>query len=153
MTAETIEKLRPITILLVDDDQDCRMLVRDAIEQGRLNNQVYEVSDGSQALEFLHRRGTFADAPRPELIYMDIEMPELDGQETLRQIKADPELRDIPVVMMSGLDDDDQQRRAAVNGANSYTVKPNDPIRFLQTVLAMTNYWLCVHRHPEAGEE
>ena len=139
----------PIVILLVDDDPDCRMLIRDAIGQCKVSNMVYEVADGREAIEFLQRRGKFQDAPRPGLIYMDIEMPRMDGQTTLRQIKADPIFRDIPVVMMTGVCDEQQMKQAADNGANSYTVKPANAEQFLRTVLASTNYWLTIHQQPE----
>ena len=140
---------RPITILLVDDDPDCRLLVRDAISASKVSNTVYEVDDGQAALEFLHRRGEWAGAPRPGLIYLDIEMPGMDGLETLRQIKSDPALRDIPVVMMTGVCAEDQMKQAAAHGANSYTLKPANAEQFLRTVLASTNYWLTIHQHPE----
>ncbi len=138
----------PITILLVDDDPDCRMLVRDAISESRVRNQVIEASNGVEALDILHRRGAYANAPRPGLIYLDIEMPGMDGQETLKAIKAQPELRDIPVVMMTGVVDEEQMRLAAENGANSYTIKPANAEQFLRTVLASTNYWLTIHQYP-----
>ncbi len=141
--------MTPITILLIDDDPDCRMLLRDAIAECNVANTVYEVGNGREALEFLRRRGPYAQAPRPGLIYLDIEMPGMDGQETLRQIRADPELRDIPVVMMTGVSDEGQMRQAAQNGANSYTLKPASAERFLQTVLASTSYWLTIHQYPE----
>jgi CheY-like chemotaxis protein len=140
---------REITILLVDDDPDCRMLLRDAISECKVSNCVHEVCNGSEALEFLHRRGSFADAPRPGLIYLDIEMPAMDGLELLRQIKTHPELRDIPVVMMTGVSDEAQMRIAAENGANSYTIKPASAEQFLRTVLASTNYWLTIHQYPD----
>jgi two-component system response regulator len=76
-------------------------------------------------------------------------MPRLDGISTLQKIKADPELRDIPVVMMTGVSDEDQMQKAAEFGANSYTIKPADAEQFLRTVLASTNYWLHVHQYPE----
>src|SRR4030095_7646343 len=113
----------PITILLVDDDPDCRLLIRDAIAACKVSNSVYEASNGMEALEFLKRRGKFAGAPRPGLIYLDLEMPGMDGQATLKAIKADPELRDIPVVMMTGVCDEKEMQTAAANGANSYTLK------------------------------
>src|SRR5688572_23684030 len=75
----------PIAILLVDDDPDCRMLIRDAIEESKVSNRVFEVPDGLEAIEFLSRRGKYAGAPRPGLIYLDIEMPGMNGQETLRR--------------------------------------------------------------------
>src|SRR5688500_13800355 len=98
----------PITILLVDDDPDCRLLVREAITECKILNSVHEVEDGKQALDFVFRRGKFADAPRPGLIYLDLEMPGLGGQEVLKEIKSSPQLKDIPVVMMTGVCDEAQ---------------------------------------------
>jgi CheY-like chemotaxis protein len=138
----------PITILLVDDDPDCRLLIRDAIDECKVSNDVYEVCNGQEALDFLQRRGKHADVPRPGLIYLDLEMPGMDGQATLKAIKADPDLRDIPVVMMTGVCDEKEMQTAAKNGANSYTIKPANVEQFLRTVLASTNYWLTIHQYP-----
>jgi CheY-like chemotaxis protein len=138
-----------ITILLVDDDIDCRMLIRDAISQSKVHNRVFEVANGKEAMEFLHRHGAWKNAPRPGLIYLDIEMPGMDGQAVLRAIKADPNLRDIPVVMMTGVSDETQMRQAAEAGANSYTIKPASAQQFLTTVLSSTNYWLTIHQYPD----
>ena len=138
-----------ISILLVDDDADCRLLIRDAIAECKVSNQVYEVSNGQEALDFLHRRGRFADVPRPGLVYLDIEMPGLDGQETLRQVRAVADFREIPIVMMTGVADEAQMKLAAANGANSYTIKPANAEQFLRTVLASTNYWLTIHQSPQ----
>ena len=139
----------PITILLIDDDPDCRMLLRDAIDECKVSNAVYEVGNGVEALEFLKRKGKYAGAPRPGLIYLDLEMPGMDGQATLKAIKADPDLRDIPVVMMTGVCDEKEMKKAASNGANSYTVKPANVEQFLRTVLASTSYWLTIHQYPD----
>ncbi|HEY8668399.1 MAG TPA: response regulator [Tepidisphaeraceae bacterium] len=140
---------QPITILLVDDDPDCRMLIRDAIAECKVSNSVFEATNGHEALEFLRRQGEHANAPRPGLIYLDIEMPGMNGQEALQAIKASPELRNIPVVMMTGVSDEEQMKTAAANGANSYTIKPANAEQFLRTVLASTNYWLRIHQYPE----
>ncbi len=139
----------PITILLVDDDADCRMLVRDAIADSKVRNQVYEVCDAEQAMQFLRRKGEYNDAPRPGLIYLDIEMPGQNGIELLRQIKQDPELKHITVVMMTGVSDDEQLRNAAAAGANSYTIKPANAEQFLRTVIDSANYWLTIHQYPD----
>jgi two-component system response regulator len=160
MSARTIHKSHPdsahqtessgaITILLVDDDADCRMLVSDAISQSKVSNRVFEVSNGQEAIDFLMRRGKWEHAPRPGLIYLDIEMPGMNGQEVLKAIKADPNLRDIPVVMMTGVTDEQQMRLAAEAGANSYTIKPANGDQFLKTVLSSTNYWLRIHQYPD----
>jgi CheY-like chemotaxis protein len=139
----------PITILLVDDDPDCRMLLRDAIDECKVSNAVHEVADGAEALQFLRRQGQYASAPRPGLIYLDIEMPGTNGQDVLKAIKSDPALRDIPVVMMTGVSDEGQMQAAMASGANSYTIKPANAEQFLRTVLASTNYWLTIHQYPE----
>ena len=138
----------PITILLVDDDEDCRALIRDAISECKVSNSVFEAATGQEALDFLYCRGRHRGAPRPGLVYLDIEMPGLNGQAVLRQIKSDPSLCDIPVVMMTGVADERQMEEAARNGANSYTLKPNNAEQFLRTVLASTNYWLTIHQYP-----
>ena len=138
----------PVTILLVDDDIDCRMLLRDAISESKVCNEVREVSNGLEALEYLNRTGRFASAPRPGLIYLDIEMPGINGLETLRRIKSAPEFRDIPVVMMTGVCGEEEMMTAAALGANSYTLKPANAEQFLRTVLASTSYWLTIHQYP-----
>ncbi len=124
------------------------MLIRDAIGECKVSNSVYEVCDGLEALEFLRRQGKHANAPRPGLIYLDIEMPGMDGQTTLKNIKADPALQEIPVVMMTGVCEEDQMKLAASNGANSYTLKPASAEQFLRTVLTSTDYWLNIHQRP-----
>jgi two-component system response regulator len=140
---------KPITILLVDDDADCRMLIRDAIAECKVSNNIHEVSNGKEALDFLFRRGQFSNAPRPGLIYMDIEMPIMNGLEALKLIKAEPSIQEIPVVMMTGVCGEEQMQQAAALGANSYTLKPANAEQFLRTVLASTNYWLTIHQYPD----
>lgn len=135
-------------ILLVDDDADCRELIRDAAAQCQVTNEIHEVSHGEAALDFLLRRGDYESAPRPELVYLDVEMPGIDGLETLKRIRSYPELRDIPVVMMTGLSSEGHMKLAAEYGANSYTVKPANADQFLRTVLASTDYWLQIHQSP-----
>lgn len=138
----------PVTILLVDDDPDCRMLIRDAIEGCKMNNAVFEVANGAEALDFLYARGRHAGAKRPGLVFLDIEMPGMDGQATLKQIRSDAQFREIPIVMMTGVADERQMQQAALSGANSYTIKPANAEQFLRTVLASTNYWLTIHQYP-----
>src|SRR3954467_5328743 len=92
---------QPIPILLVDDDADCRMLIRDAIAECNVSNRVYEVANGQEAIDSPTPPGRFPDMPRPGLIFMDIEMPAMAGLTALRRIRAVPELQEIPIVMMT----------------------------------------------------
>lgn len=135
-------------ILLVDDDEDTRFMVRDAIEESNLDPEIYEVETGEEAIEFLSRTGKFSDCPLPELIFLDLEMPGIGGLNTLREIRSREDFRYIPVVVMTNIDDDREKKRAAEFGANSYTVKPSDPDRFIETVKDATRYWSRVHRRP-----
>lgn len=142
-------KQHPLSILLVDDDADCRMLIRDAITERADTYVIYEACNGAQALDLLARKGGPDQDELPSLIFMDVEMPVLDGLETLKRIKSDPRLKHIPIIMMTGVSDEEHMRRAAEYGANSYTLKPADADRFLTTVAASTAYWLSVHQYPQ----
>ena len=137
-----------IVILLVDDDPDCRLLIREAISECKIDNVVFEVAEGRSALDFVFQRGDYTNAPRPGLIYLDVEMPGISGQEVLAAIKSSRQHRDIPIVMMTGVCDEEHMRRAAINGANSYTLKPANAQQFLKTVLDSTNYWMSIHQYP-----
>ncbi len=139
----------PVPILVVDDDPDCRLLIREAIAQCQVANAVYEAATGQEALDFIFQRGAHKGAPRPALVYLDIEMPGLSGQEVLKRVKKSPDHCDIAVVMMTGLCDERQMEQAARNGANSYTLKPVSPQRFLETVQESTNYWTMIHQYPD----
>ena len=140
--------MTPVPVLLVDDDADCRLLVRDALANCGVPTSVSEVADAAAALRFLRRQGEFATAPRPRLVLSDVEMPRMDGIELVRRVRADVSLADIPVVMLSGLSDDDALAAAAAAGANSYTIKAADAGQFLRTVTAAAHYWLAVHQSP-----
>jgi CheY-like chemotaxis protein len=136
----------PLTILLVDDDQDCRTFVRDAIRESGSDHRVIECDNGYAALHYLQHSDVDS---RPGLIFLDVEMPGMNGLETLARIRSCSDWNDIPVVMLTGVADEEHMRRAAALGANSYTVKPARAEQFLTAVLASTNYWLTVHQYPQ----
>lgn len=135
----------PLTIMLVDDDEDCRTFVREAIRECDRAHRCVEHSNGQAALDYLSQ--TDADS-RPGLIFLDVEMPGLNGLDTLARIKADPRFADIPVVMLTGVADEAYMHRAAELGANSYTVKPARADDFLTSVQTSAAYWLTVHQYP-----
>src|SRR5579864_6908861 len=118
---------RPITILLADDDADDRMLTRDALAESRLANNLKFVEDGEQLMDYLCRRGNYASpdvSPRPGLILLDLNMPRKDGREALREIKSDPNLKRIPVVVMTTSKAEEDIVRSYDLGASSYITKP-----------------------------
>lgn len=143
-----VQRNELIRILLVDDDEDCRLLIKDAMREGNIFNEVYEVSSGEDALDFLYHRGEHRDSPRVGLIYLDIQMPGMSGQELLKALRADDAFENIPIVMMTNLRDDREKEEAAREGANSYTIKPSDPAEFIRTVIEATNYWIGIHQIP-----
>ena len=137
-----------VNILIVDDDPDCRLAMREALEEGNIRNPVYEVEGGREALDFLYRRGEHADAPEAGLVFLDVEMPGMNGLEVLRAIRSDRNLDRVPVVMMTAVTDDLVKQEAARAGANSYAVKPLDAAEFMRLVIQATNYWIDIHRRP-----
>jgi two-component system, response regulator len=142
---------KSVTILLAEDDPDDRMLVQDAVAEGRLVNDFRYVEDGEELMDYLHHRGKFAEegaAPRPGLILLDLNMPRKDGREALREIKADPCLRQIPVVVLTTSKADEDIFRSYDLGANSFVTKP---VTFKSLVSLMTGlgrYWLEIVELP-----
>ena len=119
--------LKPITILMADDDPDDRMMTREALEECRVGNDIRFVEDGEQLMAYLRQQGPFAppaDAPRPGLILLDLNMPRKDGREVLREIRGDPHLRAIPVVVLTTSKSDSDVYRSYHEGANSFITKP-----------------------------
>ena len=119
--------LKPIVILLADDDEEDRMQTCDALTESRLSNDIHYVTDGEDLMDYLHRRGKYTAhgaAPRPSLILLDLNMPKKDGREALREIKSDPELQKIPVVVMTTSKDDEDLYSSYDSGASSFIRKP-----------------------------
>jgi len=138
-----------IKILIIDDDPDYRMLVRDSIKNAQIINEIFEAETGEQGLEFLNHSCESNQSQMPGLIYLDVNLPGIDGLQVLKQIRSDARFQHIPVVMMTSLDEDREKIQAAEYGANSYTIKSSHPEQFINTVVTATRYWLGVHRHPE----
>ncbi len=116
--------IAPVPILLVDDDRADVRLIQELLKGGRLDNPLHVVEDGPEALEFLHRAGHYASAPRPGLIFLDLNLPRLDGQEVLARIKSDPALRDIPVIILTSSEEDVELMNSYGRQATRYLTKP-----------------------------
>lgn len=146
---------KPITILLADDDADDRMLAREALEESRLVNDLRIVEDGEQLLDYLQRRGKWADpasAPRPGLILLDLNMPRKDGREALKEIKADPNLRSIPIVVLTTSKAEEDIYRTYDLGVNSFITKPVTFEGLVQVMKVLGRYWFEIVELPNTGE-
>lgn len=139
----------PADVLLVEDNPDHVELIIGALHSDRAPLHIYVATDGEEGLDFLHQRGPYADAPRPKLILMDIKLPKVQGIEVLRRIKVDPQLRSIPVVMLTTSANTRDIVESYRCGANSYIVKPVGFARFVQVIKDLQLYWLVVSRLPQ----
>lgn len=138
----------PIEILLVEDSPSDTELTVEALAESKICNRLSIVEDGVQALEFLHRQGAFADAPRPDLILLDLNLPRKDGREVLAEIKTDANLQTIPVVVLTTSEAEQDVLRAYTLHANCYITKPVDFKQFLKVVKAIESFWFTVVKLP-----
>lgn len=143
----------PVSILMAEDDPDDRMFAEDALREARLTNELNFVGDGVDLLEYLkrQRRDSTGAIKRPGLILMDLQMPKMGGLETLRKLKSDPELRRIPVVVLTTSDDDSDVNRLYEAGASSYIVKPVTFSGLVRVMSEMGRYWFELVQLPEPG--
>jgi len=140
---------KPVEILLAEDNPGDVMLTRKALEQGKLANNLHVTTDGVDALEFLRQEGEYEDAPRPDLILLDLNMPRKDGQEVLEELRADDELRRIPVVVLTSSESEEDIVRSYELNANAYLTKPVDFDGFVEIVNRLENFWFQVVKFPE----
>ena len=135
---------QPITILMADDDEDDRLLTIDALKESRVLNNLFCVEDGVELLEYLRHEGNYTDpesAPRPSLILLDLNMPRKDGREALQELKADPKLRSIPVVILTTSKEEDMLRGYDL-GCASYITKPVNFEGLVELMRALGRYWI-----------
>jgi len=140
----------PIEILLVEDNPDDADLTIDALRNGRVRNRITHVEDGVEAISFLRRQGSHANAPRPDLILLDLNLPRKSGREVLAEVKLDPDLRRIPVVIMTSSDDEKDILAAYNLYVNCYVTKPVDLDQFIGVVKSIEQFWFSVVKLPAA---
>ena len=144
----------PITILLADDDEEDRLMTKDALTESRLANDVRFVADGEELTDYLFRRGAYAEpdtAPRPGLILLDLNMPKKDGREVLVEIKSDPDLRQIPVVVLTTSKTGEDIVRTYALGVNSFITKPVTFDGLVEAMTVFSHYWFEIVALPTNG--
>ena len=145
------ELLRPIEILLVEDNPGDVELARVALQMSKIHNTLNVVEDGESAMAYLHRQGEHAEARRPDLILLDLNLPRKDGREVLGEIKVDPALKRIPVVILTTSEAEEDVLRSYDLHANCYITKPIDLSQFMKVVKSIEDFWLTIVVLPNHG--
>jgi CheY-like chemotaxis protein len=138
------EECQAVDVLLVEDDPGDVLMTREAFGHHKIRNPLHVVTDGEQALQFLHRTGNYADAPRPGLILLDLNLPRRDGLEVLAELKSDPVLKVIPVVILTTSQAEEDILRSYALHANAYVSKPVDFERFMDVIRQIDNFFVTV---------
>nr|WP_202418618.1 MULTISPECIES: response regulator [unclassified Streptomyces] len=133
---------------MVEDDPGDELMTREAFEDNKIRNTLHVVRDGQEALDFLYRRGEYTDAPRPDLVLLDLNLPKYDGRQVLEQIKGDPELALIPVVVLTTSSAEEDILRSYKLHANAYVTKPVDLDQFIAAVRQIDEFFVTVVRLP-----
>ncbi|MCU7497392.1 MAG: response regulator [Ignavibacteria bacterium] len=150
MNTQTLE--RPMEILLVEDNNGDILLIQEALEEGKLNSNLSVAKNGMEAVEFLHRRGIYSDAPTPDLILLDMNLPKKNGKEVLAEIKSDEDLKVIPVVILTSSQAEQDILTSYKLNANCYITKPVDFEKFINVISSIENFWFSVVKLPTQGK-
>lgn len=142
-------RTRPIEILLVEDNPADVRLTMECLKEAKVANRLHAIVDGEEALDFLFRRGQHEEAPRPDVILLDLNLPGIDGRAILKQVKEDPILRVIPVVVLTSSEAESDIAKAYESHANCFISKPIDFESFLQVVQSIEDFWFAVVKLPE----
>jgi two-component system, chemotaxis family, response regulator Rcp1 len=148
-----VDENRPIEILLVEDNPGDERLTREALKEGKVYSNLHWVKDGVEAMAFLRREGKHADAPRPDIVLLDLNLPRKDGREVLQDIKSDESLRRIPVVVLTTSKAEADVLRTYDLHANCYVTKPVDLEKFIVVVRSIDRFWLTVVTLPPNGQQ
>jgi CheY-like chemotaxis protein len=138
----------PVEVLLVEDDAGDELMTREAFAENKIGNTLHVVRDGLEALDFLYRRGEYAEAPRPDLILLDLNLPKYDGRQVLEQIKSDLALSHIPVVVLTTSAAEEDILRSYKLHANAYVTKPVDLDQFMKAIRQIDDFFVSVVRLP-----
>jgi CheY-like chemotaxis protein len=142
------EAVRPIEVLLVEDDEGDVLMTREALDEGKVFNRLSVVGDGVEAIAYLRREDPYAEVTRPDLVLLDLNLPKRDGRQVLEEVKADPELRRIPVVVLTTSEADEDVLRSYDLHANAYVTKPVDFDRFVEVIRQIDEFFISIVRLP-----
>ena len=137
---------------MVEDNPGDVRLTQEAFKEGKLKNTLHVVTDGVQAIEFLMQRGDYTDAPRPDIVLLDLNLPRKNGDEVLEEVRDDPSLRPIPVIVLTSSQAEEDVVRSYELCANAYLTKPVDPDEFTDIIRTFEEFWLSVVRLPDDTE-
>lgn len=143
----------PADILLVEDNPGDVRLTKEALKDGQIANELHVVTDGVEAMDFLHKRGEHADAPTPDIVLLDLNLPRKDGDEVLDEIRNDEGLACLPVVILTSSEAEEDVVRSYELRANAFLTKPVDPEEFIELVKSFQQFWLSVVRLPSDDEQ
>ena len=138
----------PIEILLVEDNPGDVRLTQEAVREAKIRNTLNVVNDGEQAIAYVRRQGTYTDRPRPDLILLDLNLPRKDGREVLQELKSDPDLHRIPVVVLTSSEAEQDILSTYDLYANAYVTKPVDLEQFMHAVSSIQDFWLNIVKLP-----
>ncbi len=143
-----MNEVRPVDILLVEDNPGDVRLTKEALRDAKVLNEIFVAKDGVEAMEFLHRKGRFSQAPLPDMILLDLNLPRKDGREVLAEIKQDPNLKHIPVVVLTTSKADEDIIKTYNLHANAYITKPVDLNRFAEIIHVLNEFWFTIVKLP-----
>jgi two-component system response regulator len=143
-----ITSVQPVEVLLVEDDPGDELMTREAFEDNKIGNRLHVARDGQEALDFLYRRGDHAEAPRVDLVLLDLNLPKYDGRQVLEQIRSDPDLTHMPVVILTTSSSEEDILRSYKLHANAFVTKPVDVNQFISAVRQIDDFFLSVVRLP-----
>ena len=149
INASIMTNIKFVEILLIEDNPGDARLTREALKEGKVRNNLNHVTDGVEAMNFLHKKDNYANSPRPDLIILDINLPRKNGIEVLAEIKADENLKSIPVVILSISKAEEDIIKTYSLHANCYIIKPMDLIKLFEVVHSIESFWLTLVRLPD----
>lgn len=151
--SDVTQRGEPADILLVEDNPGDVRLTEEAFDGGSIRNSLHVTVDGVEALDFLKKRGEYEDAPCPDIVLLDLNLPRKDGEVVLSEIRDDPDLEQLPVIVLTSSDAQEDVVKSYEHQANAYLTKPVDPTEFIDVIQSIQEFWLSVVRLPPCKSE